>query len=76
MASVKANSKRHKDDKEHHRKRLTDASFNANRYPNPLEARPSPDPKFKGPEGVTAKMTRNWLDMIKAAKVNSASSQL
>lgn len=44
------------------------------RYPDPLEARPSPDPKSNLAEGVTAGMTERWLDMIKEAKEQTASS--
>ncbi|OAQ98799.1 hypothetical protein LLEC1_03873 [Akanthomyces lecanii] len=70
---IKPNAKRQKDDKEYHRSRLSDATFNPSRYPDPLEARPSPDPKFKTPDGVTKEMTQNWLSMIREAKAQSTS---
>ncbi|KAJ6784158.1 hypothetical protein PWT90_10814 [Aphanocladium album] len=73
MAPVKSIAKRQKDDRDYHKSRLADATFNANRYPDPLEARPSPDPKFKVPEGVTAEMTNSWLGMIKEAKQAASS---
>lgn len=46
-------------------------SSDKERYPDPLVARPSPDPKFKVPEGVTAEMTEHWLGMIKTAKAEA-----
>ncbi|KAJ3496686.1 hypothetical protein NLG97_g2470 [Lecanicillium saksenae] len=73
MAPVKTMSKRQKEDKDYHKSKLTDASFNPNRYPDPLEARASPDPNFKVPEGVTAEMTQSWLGMIREAKQAASS---
>ncbi|KAJ4163473.1 hypothetical protein LMH87_005197 [Akanthomyces muscarius] len=73
VAPTKLNAKRQKDDKDYHRHRLTDATFNPNRHPDPLEARPSPDPRFKTPDGVTEEMTQNWLSMIREAKAKTTS---
>ncbi|KAJ2970128.1 hypothetical protein NQ176_g8335 [Zarea fungicola] len=72
MAPSKSNVKRQKDDKDYYKARLVDASFNPSRYPDPLEARPSPDPKFKSPDGVTAEMTQHWLDMIREANADKS----
>lgn len=74
MVPTKAHGKRIRDDKAHLKSRLSDAAFNPTRYPDPLEARPSPDPKSKVPEGVTAEMTQSWLDAIRKAKAQRASS--
>ncbi|KAM0743388.1 hypothetical protein ACQRIT_003565 [Beauveria bassiana] len=74
MAPAKPNTKRPKNDSNWHRSRLADATFNAKRYPDPLKARPSPDPRFGVPEGVTAEMTQKWLNMIKESKTQTPSS--
>lgn len=43
------------------------------RHPDPLEARPSPDPKFKTPDGVTEEMAQNWLSTIREARARTTS---